>query len=431
MRPAAGAAALPLLARRRRPDLAGPLVPRRLHRQHSDPRVLCRDVALTVDVLWGHMRHAHLRPVRLLRHRRLCCWRRLHAPRLRTGQPCGVRRRARAALPSLAAFVGWLAFGPGATPLYASVITLVLPDRGDPGPLFRRLLYRLQQRALRLRELRTCHRGLVSHRRPGARALTAVTRIVTSQRRRPAPRRHPRQRDALPLSRHRSTAPEDPLFVLSGGSSPRSRGFVYAGFSGVVAPENASFVFGTELVIWVALGGRGTLIGPVLGALLIDVAQRLSQRQLPFVWELILGIVFVSSSSCCRGVSSPFGRRVAARAVAKLPDAGLPADAWNGGRRLRTVRGGRGRRGRRRVASASAACRFLIGIAFYGTPGRTRQPRRPERRRQDDADPLHCRWRRALGDGRVMGRIIDRLPPERIVALGSAASSRRPTSSNP
>ena len=29
----------------------------------------------------------------------------------------------------------------------------------------------------------------------------------------------------------------------------------------------AGFVFGTELVIWVALGGRGTLIGPVLGTL--------------------------------------------------------------------------------------------------------------------------------------------------------------------
>ena len=32
-------------------------------------------------------------------------------------------------------------------------------------------------------------------------------------------------------------------------------------------------MFGTELVIWVALGGRGTLIGPVIGALVIDVAS--------------------------------------------------------------------------------------------------------------------------------------------------------------
>ena len=37
----------------------------------------------------------------------------------------------------------------------------------------------------------------------------------------------------------------------------------YAGFRRLVAPENAGFVFGTQLVIMVALGGRGTLIGAV------------------------------------------------------------------------------------------------------------------------------------------------------------------------
>jgi len=39
-------------------------------------------------------------------------------------------------------------------------------------------------------------------------------------------------------------------------------GYAYAGYTVVVAPEIGSFVFGTELVMWVALGGRGTLIGP-------------------------------------------------------------------------------------------------------------------------------------------------------------------------
>lgn len=40
-------------------------------------------------------------------------------------------------------------------------------------------------------------------------------------------------------------------------------GFGYAAFSGTVAPELTAFVFGAELIIWVALGGRGTLCGPV------------------------------------------------------------------------------------------------------------------------------------------------------------------------
>ena len=48
-------------------------------------------------------------------------------------------------------------------------------------------------------------------------------------------------------------------------------GYAYAGYTVVVAPEIGSFVFGTELVMWVALGGRGTLIGPVLGTIVIDL----------------------------------------------------------------------------------------------------------------------------------------------------------------
>ena len=33
-------------------------------------------------------------------------------------------------------------------------------------------------------------------------------------------------------------------------------------------PELAGFVLGTELIIWVALGGRGTLWGPLIGTIL-------------------------------------------------------------------------------------------------------------------------------------------------------------------
>ena len=47
-------------------------------------------------------------------------------------------------------------------------------------------------------------------------------------------------------------------------------GFLFAHASGVVAPENTGFLFGTQLVIWVALGGRGSLLGPVSATLAID-----------------------------------------------------------------------------------------------------------------------------------------------------------------
>jgi branched-chain amino acid transport system permease protein len=70
-------------------------------------------------------------------------------------------------------------------------------------------------------------------------------------------------------------------------------GYAYAGYTVVVAPEIASFVFGTELVMWVALGGRGTLIGPVVGTVAIDLTSAYLSGELPFVWKLIVGAIFV------------------------------------------------------------------------------------------------------------------------------------------
>jgi branched-chain amino acid transport system permease protein len=70
-------------------------------------------------------------------------------------------------------------------------------------------------------------------------------------------------------------------------------GYGYGTFSGVVAPELSGFVLGTELIIWVALGGRGTLWGPLIGAILINVATAYLSSSMPFAWQLILGSAFV------------------------------------------------------------------------------------------------------------------------------------------
>lgn len=70
-------------------------------------------------------------------------------------------------------------------------------------------------------------------------------------------------------------------------------GFGYGSFSGVVAPELTGFVIGTELIIWVALGGRGTLWGPLIGSVLINVATAYLSGSMPFVWQLLLGVAFV------------------------------------------------------------------------------------------------------------------------------------------
>ncbi len=70
-------------------------------------------------------------------------------------------------------------------------------------------------------------------------------------------------------------------------------GWVYAGATAVVAPELGNFVSGTELVIDTALGGRATIAGPILGAVAIDATSNYLGGALPFLWALIVGLVFV------------------------------------------------------------------------------------------------------------------------------------------
>ncbi|MDR2744517.1 MAG: ATP-binding cassette domain-containing protein [Desulfovibrio sp.] len=70
-------------------------------------------------------------------------------------------------------------------------------------------------------------------------------------------------------------------------------GFGYGSFSCVVAPELMGFSLGTEFIVWVALSGRGTLWGPLVGTVLLNVATTYLSGVMPFMWQLLLGFSFV------------------------------------------------------------------------------------------------------------------------------------------
>jgi branched-chain amino acid transport system permease protein len=70
-------------------------------------------------------------------------------------------------------------------------------------------------------------------------------------------------------------------------------GAFYVLFSSVAAQSYGDFVFGTELVVWTALGGRGTLIGPIVGTVGVNYVSALLGGNLPFVWLLFVGLAFV------------------------------------------------------------------------------------------------------------------------------------------
>jgi len=62
---------------------------------------------------------------------------------------------------------------------------------------------------------------------------------------------------------------------------------------GVVSPQILGILFSTNVIVWVAVGGRGTLIGPLLGALVVGYLQTFLSETLVSVWLLIIGVFFV------------------------------------------------------------------------------------------------------------------------------------------
>jgi len=48
-----------------------------------------------------------------------------------------------------------------------------------------------------------------------------------------------------------------------------------------------------EIVLWVALGGRGTLIGAVIGAIVVNAAKSGLSEAFPDGWLFFMGALFV------------------------------------------------------------------------------------------------------------------------------------------
>lgn len=82
------------------------------------------------------------------------------------------------------------------------------------------------------------------------------------------------------------------VFAVSGGIAGIA-GALYTVQSGIVTPSYMEVAFSIEMVIWVAVGGRGTLIGAILGTLLVRLAQTLLSEQFPEVWLFFQGALFL------------------------------------------------------------------------------------------------------------------------------------------
>jgi urea transport system permease protein len=70
-------------------------------------------------------------------------------------------------------------------------------------------------------------------------------------------------------------------------------GALYVPQIGIINPGEFSPTNSIEIVIWVAIGGRGTLYGAVVGAVLVNYAKTYFTAALPSMWLYALGALFV------------------------------------------------------------------------------------------------------------------------------------------
>jgi urea transport system permease protein len=70
-------------------------------------------------------------------------------------------------------------------------------------------------------------------------------------------------------------------------------GALYVPQIGIINPSEFSPINSIEAVIWVAVGGRGTLFGAVIGAIAVNYAKTYFTGAFPEIWLYALGALFV------------------------------------------------------------------------------------------------------------------------------------------
>jgi urea transport system permease protein len=102
-------------------------------------------------------------------------------------------------------------------------------------------------------------------------------------------------------------------------------GALYVPQVGIINPSEFAPASSIEAVIWVAVGGRGTLAGGILGAVLVNMGKSYFTGALPELWLFALGGLFVAVTLFLpKGLLGLWGQLTAklpGRKTAALPNA--------------------------------------------------------------------------------------------------------------
>jgi len=81
-------------------------------------------------------------------------------------------------------------------------------------------------------------------------------------------------------------------FALSGAIACLA-GALYGAHANFVAPSLGGVLFSTEVVVWVAIAGRSSLLAALLGGIIVASLSNYLSTVTPNYWQLVLGIIFI------------------------------------------------------------------------------------------------------------------------------------------
>jgi urea transport system permease protein len=83
------------------------------------------------------------------------------------------------------------------------------------------------------------------------------------------------------------------VFVISAALAGLA-GMLYVPQVGIITPAQIGVLPSLEMVIWVAVGGRGTLVGAILGAVGVNLGRSVLTNYFPELWPFFLGGLFIA-----------------------------------------------------------------------------------------------------------------------------------------
>jgi len=82
------------------------------------------------------------------------------------------------------------------------------------------------------------------------------------------------------------------VYALSGALAGLA-GMLFVFQEGLITPVKMDILMSIKMVLWVAIGGRATLIGAIVGVLLVNGGENLLSESYPETWSYMLGFSFL------------------------------------------------------------------------------------------------------------------------------------------